>query len=224
MDNRVRSFVNADGKEIQVVDRQARHWFFILYSDNESHLKALEKFKQDVHSLILCHDRSYDPATGELKKKHWHCIYRNFNQSDRTYMFTVLDSIGLDVSNAHLFKTLKELQQFKRAKRFTLESYIVYLTHILIEDKETYKASEFDGDLLNIGYAMKVVARYCPEQKSDNVVFVMKMIDDYFNHDMYLMYDEFMKKVIDAGLFDLVYGKWNFYKSLIDQRNELHGH
>ena len=106
MDNRVRSFINADGKEIHVVDRQARHWFFILYSDNESHLKALEKFKQDVHSLILCHDRSYDPTTGELKKKHWHCIYRNFNQSDRTYMFTVLDSIGLDVSNAHLFRTI----------------------------------------------------------------------------------------------------------------------
>lgn len=220
MDLRVRSYLKDDGTEVKVVDRQARNWFFILYADNPVHVQALEKFLSDPHSLVMCHDRSMDPLTGELKKKHWHCIYMGLNNYDRTYMFSVMDHIGLPVQDSHLFKILFDLQQSKRAKRFTLDSYIVYLTHVLDESKETYSPSEYQGDLLNIGYAMKVCQRIVPELKSDNVKFILKIIDDHFKVNSYMMYEEFLDRVIQYGYFDMVYSKWNFYKSIIDQRND----
>ena len=211
-----RTFIHSiSGKETTIINRQARHWVFILYDKEERQRKAVEKFSKYDNSIILCHDRSYDPKTGELKDKHYHCIFVGNNVSVY-WKWTILDDLGLSNEDDHLFKTLSDLQINKKAKRFTIDSYIIYLTHMYLVDKEVYFPDEFFGGKSD--YAVQVIkAEEVPEKTK--ILKVFDIIDSHFNTSEYYDLEDFYMDCNANGLFEFAVKKHSFFKSIIDNKN-----
>lgn len=188
-----------------MVNRQLRVWNCVLYPDNEKHLKAIEKARQIGHSVIMLHDRSLNPD-GTIKKAHYHICFK-FDMG--CYLSNLLKILDLDETNAHLFKSLKEIGRKNR------DEAIIYMSHILEDDKETYDVLEFDG--ADRDYAMRIcqaVQKDPVEIYNEIVTFIMNTNDDhsivYRNMSLgniyLLLYDRFGKTV---------YKKWSPLERII---------
>lgn len=210
-----RVFLDSDGKEYEIFNRQARHWVFILYADNPIHIKAVEEFAKYKNSIIVYHCRSYNPD-GTLKKPHWHCVFRG-NGKTVYWKWYIRDHLMLPDSDDHLFKTLSDLQTSKRAKRFTIESYIIYLSHILLIDKEIYKPEEFFGG--DKDYAVSVLEDLDTPDKV-KLFRVFALIQKHYANREFYEYDDFLIDMDRNGLLDFALKKWHIFKAKIDQKNK----
>lgn len=210
-----RIFINDSGQEVEIVNRQARHWLFILYCDNPIHVAAFNNFEKYKNSIILLHNRSYDPD-GVLKKPHWHCVFKGDGKTVY-WKWQIKDHLMLPDSDDHLFKTLSDLQYSKKSKRFTLDSYIVYLSHMLLVDKEVYRPDEFMGGSRD--YARSVIEDLDTPDKV-KMFRIFRLIQKYYaNHEFY-EYDDFLLDMDREGLLDFALKKWHIFKAKIDQKNK----
>lgn len=212
-----RTFINESGEEKEIFNRQARHWFFMLYDDNPIHRLAVKKFAEYSNSIIVCHDRSYD-SKGELKKKHWHCMFHG-NGKTVYWKWTIKDDLGLPDSDDHLFMTLSDLHKpyGRKSKPFTFDSYVIYCSHLLLPDKEVYLSDDFfGGDLF---YAKCLIDDLDMPDKIKMFKIFNLIQDHYSNHEFY-EYDQFLHDVDEKGWFEFALKKWHIFKAKIDQKNK----
>lgn len=202
---RQRSYINSKGEEVNVKDYQKRCWVCMLYDSNPAHLKALDIMENDKNTLIMCHDRS-SRKNGELKDKHYHCLIQQ-----HTYLFTLLDRYELDVSNAHLFFGLRDLNYR------SLDDWIEYVCHYMIAYKEKYNQDDFKGT--KRGYAIRHMDSLEVDEV-DRIRIITDYIEEYYKRGEQLRYNHLIEYCRNKNIIDVCVRKWSFLRSLIDQNNK----
>lgn len=211
-------YINEKGKEITVYNRNARHWFFLLYPDNPVHMQAIITFKNNPHSLLMLHDQTYNKY-GEHEKPHYHCCFIGDGKTVY-WKWSIMNSLGLPICDDHFFKTLSDMTiEMKRKVKFTVDSYVLYLTHIKQEDKEVYHPNLFEGQLRN--QAIELCQPFFEEKVVIDVEYeIKKEIDKLFCNGVFINYCEFSDLMSEKGYFHDFKKGFYFYKCLIDSCNK----
>lgn len=202
---RVRYYLNGKAEKIEVNDLQKRVWVAILYPDNELHANAIERLKSDHDALLLCHNRSIDSDTGELKKPHYHVLI------DRTmWLFSLLDLLKLPLSDSHLFHGLREFYS-------SIEEAEEYFLHLNSTDKEPYDPDEFEGGLKE--KAKEYIATV-DLSKTEMFYKVIEYITEFRYKELYLDYLTFWRGIRARSLTSVAMSKFHIFKSMIEEQNK----
>lgn len=108
---------------------RSRVHMLLLYPDNETHCKAVEKIKQSYDYAMILHNRDVT-SDGELKKEHWHVVLR-FKQA--VWSSAICKELGIED------RWIESVKKFDNA--------IQYLIHYNDRDKVQYSVDEVTGNL-----------------------------------------------------------------------------
>lgn len=109
---------------------RARNFNMVLYSEDETHKRAMEYITKNYDYAMILHDKDISEETGELKKEHYHIVVRFNNAKWNT---SLSEELGI---------TPNYIEESKSLKRSLL-----YLIHYYDEDKHRYDISEVKGSL-----------------------------------------------------------------------------
>lgn len=184
------------------MNRQLRNPVFILYPDNDKHLKAIDILKNENNSLLIKHIEEKTDSTGNLHKEHYHCILWFDNPS---WISSICNHLGLDDTDYHLFKSIKEFKRFKN-----IDDYIIYLTHVFENNKpDKYDIDDFIGG--RVDYAKQVLSNF---DKPDYIrlyeltLFIKQYNIDNFIDTRMFSFSDWFKVAIDNGYGDVFYKQW----------------
>lgn len=201
---RVRYYETSKGDKVEVNDLQKRVWVAILYPDNKDHEQAIERLKNDHDSLLICHNRSLDPDTGELKKPHYHVLI------NRTlWLFSILDLLQLPLSDHHLFHGLREFYS-------SVEEAEEYFLHLNDTDKEQYDSDEFEGGLKE---KAKEYISTVDMSKTEMFYKIIEYITEFRYKELYLDYLTFWRGIRSRSLTQVAMSKFYIFKALIEEQN-----
>ena len=109
---------------------RSRKLGLLLYPDDESHVKALEKIRAYDYGLI-CHNRDVNKEDGEILKPHYHVVLSLKNAQWAT---AIAKELGI---------TPNYIQQIRNE-----EAALAYLIHYNEdEEKQKYDVNEVHGPL-----------------------------------------------------------------------------
>lgn len=174
-----------------------RKFEFVLYPDDETHVKALEIIKQSFQYVYVLHDRDLN-ADGDLKKPHWHVLIKGFNSP--VWSSSICEQLGI-VENC-----VEKVRNFQSALR--------YLIHKDDTDKAQYSVDDIHGNLK--AELEKAVGEGMTEEKAIGIIF-----DFLENSDEHISYRDMFKFVLDNGLYGYYRQSYGVLKDLLYQHNEF---
>lgn len=191
-------------------NRQERYWLCDLYPDNKSHDRAIKMAILSPNTILMCHNRSIDPNTGEILKPHYHIIFV-FDKG--YYLWSLIDKYGLDrEKDAHLFGNLKQYD-FKR-----INDYIVYLTHFNTDKPDKYPPQLFLGGLKT--KAINIVEKYL-FPKDVRALNVLNEIEYIYQHKHINKYNKELYADLYNKYGEIVFNKWPFFLSFINDYRKI---
>lgn len=167
---------------------------FVLYPDDDSHVKAIEYIRTHFHYVLILHDKDVNDD-GELKKPHYHGILK-FAQA--RWRSAIADEIG--IAPNYLEKT------------GCWESSAAYLIHFGSDDKYQYDSSLLEGDL-----APAVVKLTNPLDENARVLDIVDIIDNFPD---YLPMTTFVRLLCKEGLWSDGRRMGQFAVALLNEHNE----
>lgn len=174
---------------------KARNFCLVLYEEDETHLKAIEKIKENYDYAIICHDRDVN-SEGELKKPHYHVVLR-FNNPK--WSSALASELGITENY------LEESRSLKRS--------LLYLIHFYDEDKFQYSIDDVKGSLKN---RLIDFIRNDGKSESEKVLEIFKLIDDT---ECRIDFRIFVKQVSIMGYYDVLRRSTSIIMRYIDCHN-----
>lgn len=108
---------------------RSRTHLLLLYKEDETHLKAIEKIEKSYDYAYIEHDKDFD-EDGVIKKPHIHVVLRFTNQ---TWSSAIAKDLGITENY------LEEPRSF--------DNSLLYLVHYNDPDKYQYNIDEVKGTL-----------------------------------------------------------------------------
>ena len=152
----------------------------VLYPEDETHVKALEKIKSSYDYAYILHDRDTNEK-GEIKKEHWHIVLTFKNAK---WNSALADELGITPNY------IEESRSLKRS--------LLYLIHYYDEDKFQYNLDDVHGSLkkrLN-GYIHGE-----GKTESEKVIEIFEIIDEF---EGFIDYSIFVKHIAKIGYWDVL--------------------
>ena len=174
-----------------------RKFEFVLYPDDETHVKALDIIKQSYQYVYILHDKDLN-ADGELKKPHWHVLIKGFNSA--VWSSSICEQLGIGEN------CIEKVRNFQSALR--------YLIHKDDLDKAQYSVDDVQGNLK--AEFEKAVGEGMTEEKAISIIF-----DFLESSDEQISYRDMFKFVLDNGLYGYYRQSYGVIKDLLYQHNEF---
>lgn len=174
--------------------RDRKH-MLLLYPDNESHMKALEKIKTSYDCAYILHNRDVTEE-GELKKEHYHVVLRVPNG---TWSSAICKDLGID----HVF--IEQVKKFDNA--------LQYLIHYNDTDKVQYNINEVKGNLKT-----KLVESINKIDKSEGEK-VIELIDYIEKQDTRITIKQFASYCASQGYWSEFRRSASIFIKIIDEHN-----
>lgn len=198
-------------------NRQLRNWVFMLYPDNEKHINAINYLDLIDNSLYIKHIERKDDNGEMINKEHFHCIMK-FDQG--YWLSTLLNDLGLDETDSHLFHSYKDFIDNKGHQKFrSLEDYVNYLDHQLNENKpDKYDINDFHGGLVQ--WASEIInnresAKY--EIFLDLSLFIRKYRSDHVNDTQGWGFVDWYELCCKNGYGKIFYDNWYKIRDILKQ-------
>lgn len=157
---------------------RAKSFNLVLYPEDESHVKALERIKSTYDYAYILHDMDTDD-NGEIKKEHWHVVIRFTNARWNT---ALAKDLGITPNY------IEESQSFKKS--------LLYLIHYYEPEKYQYSIDCVYGPL------KKVLQSYIINEGKTEGEKVLEIFEEIDNIDDCVDFRLFVKHVAKMGYWD----------------------
>ena len=176
----------------EVVKFRSAKMRLLLYPDDPSHVKALERIKEDYDHAYILHE-----AEEETKKPHWHVVLRFRNAQ----------------WNTALAKNLGISENYIRNSN-NLDKALQYLIHFNDSDKKQYDISSVKGSLVDrLKTSINKVDRTEDEDASILIDYIVKS-------SKRITFSEFARYCVDNGYWATYRRGQNIFRLLIKEHNE----
>lgn len=178
-----------------------RKFMFLLYPDNESHMKALETLIKSYDVAYILHDKDKEVDTNQLKKSHYHVIIRTGNNAKWSY--PLCEELGIEPRFVE--------------KIGKLDNALAYLIHYNEEDtidKYKYELNEVKG---NLNVRLKEIISKEDKTEGEKVIELIEIID---NADMKIKVKDFARHCASTGKWDVFRRSSSIFMAIISEHNE----
>ena len=175
---------------------RARTFCLILYEEDETHLKALEKIKKSYDYAMICHDRDTN-ETGEVLKPHYHVVLRFNNPKWNTAL-----AEELEITENYI----EEARNLKRS--------LLYLIHFYDEDKYQYEIKDVSGPLKT-----RLVEFLKTEGKTESEK-ILEIFEEIDNMDDNINFKAFCKHIAKIGYWDVLRRSSGLIIRYLDEHNK----
>lgn len=158
---------------------RARTFCLVLYIEDETHKRALEKVQKSYDYAMCCHDKDVD-ENGVIKKEHYHIVLQFKNAKWNT---ALAEELGITENY------LEEARSIKRA--------LLYLIHFYDEDKYQYSTKEVTGPL------KKRLEDYINNEGKTESEKVLEILEEIDNTEEYIDFKVFVKHIAKIGYWDV---------------------
>lgn len=186
---------------------RSRVHMLLLYPEDESHRKAVEKIEQSYDYAMILHNKDYwteedekknpDHVQGEVKKEHWHIVLR-FNQA--VWSTAICKELGI------------EHNYIENVKRF--DNALQYLIHYNDSDKAQYSQDEVKGNL-----RQKLVESINKVEKSEGEK-VCELIDYIESQETKITIKSFSQFCAKNGYWSEFRRSASIFIKIIDEHNQ----
>lgn len=175
---------------------RAKNFNLVLYEEDESHKKAIEKIKKSYEYAMILHDRD-TAEDGTVKKEHYHIVLRFKNAKWNT---ALAEELGIAVNY------IEECRSLKRS--------LFYLIHFYEEDKYHYPLSDVKGTLKS---TLESFIKSDGKTESEKVLEIFEEID---NIDSFIYYSAFVKHIAKIGYWDIFRRSSSAITRYLDEHNK----
>ena len=159
---------------------RAKSFNLVLYPEDESHIKAIEKIENSYDYAYILHDMDTNEQ-GEIKKEHWHVVLTFKNAKWNT---ALAEELGITPNY------IEESRSLKRS--------LLYLIHYYDDDKYQYKIDNVKGSL------KKRLDGYIHGEGKTESEKVIEIFEEIDNIDGYIDYTIFVKHIAKIGYWDVL--------------------
>ena len=175
---------------------RAKNFNLVLYPEDKTHVRALERIKVNYDCAYILHDMDTDEK-GELKKEHWHVVLRFKNAR---WNSALAEDLGITPNY------IEESQSFKRS--------LFYLIHFYEPEKYQYSIDCVQGSLKK---RLKEFINNEDKTESEKVLEIFEEID---NFDDFIEYKVFVKHIAKIGYWDVLRRSSSIILRYLDLHNQ----
>ena len=175
---------------------RARTFCLVLYMEDESHKKAIEKIKQSYDYAMICHDKDTD-ENGSVKKEHYHIVIQFKNAKWNTAL-----AEELEIPENYI----EEARNIKRA--------LLYLVHFYDDDKYQYPLDDVQGSL------KKKLEQYLNGEGKSESEKVLEILEEIDKTDNYIHFQAFVRHIAKIGYWDVYRRASSIINHYIDIHNQ----
>ncbi len=176
---------------------RSKSFCLILYEEDETHRKAIEKIKTSYDYAIICHDRDVSEITGEILKPHYHVVLRFQNAK---WSSALAEELGITDNY------FEEARSLKRA--------LLYLIHFYDEDKFQYSVKDVSGPLKK---RLEEFVKNDGKSESEKVLEIFAEIDNIKDE---IKYSVFVKHIATMGYWDTLRRSSSLIIRYLDEHNK----
>lgn len=178
---------------------RSRVFCSVLYPDDESHVKALEKIKEMYDCAYILHDKDVkEDAPEDFKKKHWHVVYRIGNNAK--WRSAVAKEIGVAENYIEDCKNIDKALQ--------------YLVHYNNPEKHAYPVTDVKGNL-----SQRLIEKINSENKTEGEK-VIELIDYIESSDDTISVTTFARYCAEGGKWDVYRRAGSIFTSMLNEHND----
>lgn len=180
---------------MSINNRQLRVFVFILYTDNQTHINAIDIIKKMDNALCIKHIAKGD------NKEHYHCVIKF---ETPYWLKSLIRDLELNYDNdAHLFHSYTDFN-FK-----SLNDYINYLDHAQTDKEDKYNLTDFEGGLRYL--AEKVINDRGKENYLkflDMIDFIQSYNNKYWQDTRNWSINDWFRLLAKNGYGNIAYANW----------------
>lgn len=174
-----------------------RKFCLLLYPEDETHAKALEKIKATFDCAYILHDKD-TTDNGDVKKPHYHVVIRTEDNA---------------IWNTALAKELSITENYIQRTR-NLDRALMYLIHYNDKDKVQYHIDEVKG---NLKKRLKIAINKDDKTEQEKAQI---LIDYILGTDIEIRFTDIVNYACALGYYDVLRRSPSIFKSLIEEQNE----
>lgn len=175
---------------------RARTFCLVLYEEDETHRKAIEKIKKSYDYAMILHDKDTD-ENGAIKKEHYHIVIQFKNAKWNS-------SLAEELEIAENY--IEEARNIKRA--------LLYLVHFYDDDKYQYSINEVQGSL------KKKIEQYLNGEGKSESEKVLEILDEIDKTDDHIHFQAFVRHIAKIGYWDVYRRSASIINHYIDIHNQ----
>lgn len=175
-----------------------RKFCLLLYPDDETHVKAMEKLKKVYDYAYILHDKDIVEETGELKKPHWHVVI-DIGENARWHT-AIASELGINENY---------IQQCRNKDRA-----LMYLIHFNDKDKIQYSIDKVQGTLKK---RLKLALAKDDKTEQEKMQILLNII---LEQTIELRYTDLVQIALELGYYDVVRRSPMIFKNLIVEKND----
>lgn len=175
---------------------RAKSFCLILYDEDETHKKAIEKIKMGYDYAMICHDSDTN-ENGEILKPHYHVVLRFPNAKWNT---ALAEELGITENY------FEESRSLKRS--------LLYLIHFYDEDKFQYSVDNVTGPLKK---RLEEFVKNDGKSESEKVLEIFEEID---NIDELINFTTFCKHIAKIGYWEVLRRSSGLIIRYVDEHNK----
>lgn len=168
----------------------------VLYDEDETHKKAIDKIKASYDYAMICHDMDTEEKTGEIKKEHYHVVLRFKNAKWNT---ALAEELGIKENY------IEESRSLKRS--------LLYLIHYYDIDKYQYPVDKVSGPL------KKLINGYIANEDKTESEKVLEIFEEIDQMDEYIEFSIFCKHIAKIGYWDVLRRSSGIFIKYLDLHN-----
>jgi len=176
---------------------RCKNFNLVLYEEDETHAKALEKIKTSYDYAMICHNLDADEKTGELKKEHYHVVIRFKNAKWNT---ALAEELGIAPNY------IEESRSLKRS--------LLYLIHHYEPEKHQYPIDCVQGPL------KKRLKEFITNEDKSESEKVLEIFEEIDNFDDFIEYKVFVKHIAKIGYWDVLRRSSSIILRYLDLHNQ----
>ncbi len=175
---------------------RAKCFCLVLYDEDETHRKAMDKIKTSYDYAMICHDRDTNES-GEVLKPHYHIVLRFQNAKWNT---ALAEELGVTENY------FEEARSLKRS--------LLYLIHFYEEDKFQYSTDDVSGPLKK---RLQEFVKNDGKTESEKVLEIFEEIDKIGGE---INFKVFCKHIAKIGYWDVLRRSSGLIIRYVDEHNK----
>lgn len=178
---------------------RAKNWFVLLYQDDPTHVKCLELLNSGNHEYdwVACLHDSDKKDDGELKKAHYHVLFRFKNAVWNTALAA---DLGIQVNYT------SRVESWNKAAR--------YLVHKDNPDKFQYEKEKLFGS--DTDKALNAIAKGNPDEEQ---IVAVAIIEYIYSIPGYIKTAELVRAICEKKWYAVFRRNTSLFMSIVNERN-----
>lgn len=180
---------------MEIKKERNRNWLLVLYEEDETHQKAIEKIKTTYDYAMILHDKDTD-ENGEIKKPHYHVVLKFNNPKWNT---ALADELGITLNY------IEEPRSFKKS--------LEYLIHYNEPEKYQYSIDEVQGQMKDM------LLKFIQNDGKDENQKSSELFDYIHNYEGILEIGTFGRYCQSVGMWDVFRRATLIFLKYIEEHN-----